>query len=57
MKYKFIFKYREKCAESAKFAAWITEHSYFETFAQKPSSKNAIKLPTSQSELQSITSY
>ena len=27
---------------------------YNETFAQKPSSKNAIKLPTSQSELQSI---
>ena len=28
-----------------------------ETFAQKPSSKKAIKPPTSQSESQSITSY
>ena len=32
-------------------------NALYETFAQKPSSKNAIKLPTSQSELQSITSY
>ena len=30
---------------------------HIETFAQKPSSKNAIKLATSQRELQSITGY
>ena len=35
----------------------ISKHLKNETFAQKPSSKKAIKLPTSQSKLQSITSY